>query len=298
MQRRRKMIRRRGRHITPSQVEKVAEKAGRAAPAVALAGVLVGVPHGHHDAAALAGKPDAVAAVIVREAANAQQAAKGRHAAPATGAAEDRSYDVRSGDTLSGIARRYYHNAGDWQWLYHVNDMRVSDPDLIYPGETLRLPSDPPANYPLHGYVPRHATQMAAGSDSNRDYSSAATSARARSGSSSASGRAADVGLSRSTSLSGTLSCGALELLWRKAGGSSSEAVTAAAIAMAESGGSQYATNGSSGTRGYWQISPSWGQMSTYSAIGNAQAAVKISANGSNWNPWTTYTSGAYSGRC
>jgi Lysozyme like domain len=139
---------------------------------------------------------------------------------------------------------------------------------------------------------------MATDSNGDSDYKSATTSAQTRSGSSSASGRAANVGLSQSTSLSGTLSCGSLELLWRKAGGSSSEAVTAAAIAMAESGGSQYATNGSSGTRGYWQISPSWGQMSTYSPMGNAEAAVKISANGANWNPWTTYTSGAYSGRC
>jgi hypothetical protein len=103
---------------------------------------------------------------------------------------------------------------------------------------------------------------------------------------------------SRHTSLSGTLSCAGLEHLWTKAGGSSGQAPTAAAIAMAESGGSQFATNGSSGTRGYWQISPSWGSMSTYNALGNAEAAVRISGNGANWSPWTTYTSGAYAGRC
>ena len=37
-------IRRRGRHSTPSQVEKVALQAGKAAPAVAIAGVLVAGP--------------------------------------------------------------------------------------------------------------------------------------------------------------------------------------------------------------------------------------------------------------
>ena len=37
-------IRRRGRHTTPSQVEKVAQQAGKAAPAVAIAGALVAVP--------------------------------------------------------------------------------------------------------------------------------------------------------------------------------------------------------------------------------------------------------------
>jgi LysM repeat protein len=297
MQRRRKMIRRRGRHITPSQVEKVAVKAGRAAPAVALAGVLVGVPHGDHSAAAAASRPASMIAAFVQEAAKVRHAAAGRHAAPATGAAASRSYDVRSGDTLSSIARRYYHNAGDWQWLYHMNNTQVSDPDLIYPGEKLRLPSDPPAHYTLNGYTGRHAKKMATDSDSDREARSAASGSQSRSGSSSASGWASP-DLSRRTSLTGTLSCGSLELLWRKAGGSSSEAVTAASIAMAESGGSQYATNGSSGTRGYWQIAPSWGQMSTYDALGNAQAAVKISANGANWSPWTTYTSGAYTGRC
>src|ERR1700733_8718117 len=37
-------IRRRGRHTTPSQVEKVAQQAGKAAPAVAIAGALVAAP--------------------------------------------------------------------------------------------------------------------------------------------------------------------------------------------------------------------------------------------------------------
>ena len=46
--RRPRKIRRTGRHTTPSQVEKVAEKAGKAAPAVAIAGVLVtAAPQAH-----------------------------------------------------------------------------------------------------------------------------------------------------------------------------------------------------------------------------------------------------------
>ena len=43
------------------------------------------------------------------------------------------------------------------------------------------------------------------------------------------------------TGLQGTLSCGGLEALWRSAGGAPWAAVTAASIAMAESGGRQYA---------------------------------------------------------
>jgi hypothetical protein len=97
--------------------------------------------------------------------------------------------------------------------------------------------------------------------------------------------------------LSGTLGCTGLEELWQEAGGSPGEAVMAASIAMAESSGQQYATGGV-GERGYWQINPNHGSLSTYDPLGNAKAAVIISADGTNWTPWTTYTSGAYIGRC
>ena len=71
----------------------------------------------------------------------------------------------------------------------------------------------------------------------------------------------------------------------------------AAAIAMAESSGQQFAT-GAVGERGYWEINPDHGSLSTYDPLGNAKAAVIISGDGTNWTPWTTFTSGAYLGRC
>jgi hypothetical protein len=71
----------------------------------------------------------------------------------------------------------------------------------------------------------------------------------------------------------------------------------AASIAMAESSGQQFAT-GAAGERGYWQINPDHGSLSTYDPLGNAKAAVIISDDGANWTPWTTFTSGAYQGRC
>lgn len=95
----------------------------------------------------------------------------------------------------------------------------------------------------------------------------------------------------------GTLGCAGLEALWRSAGGSNSAAFTAAEIAMAESGGNQYAT-GQAGERGYWQINPVNGALSTYDPYGNARAAIILSGNGSNWDAWTTYTQGLYIGRC
>ena len=163
-------IRRRGRHTAPSQVEKVAEKAGKAAPAMAIAGALVAAPQAQH-AFTTAAKPGTVAAADARGAAGAagagqQQGATAtlnsvsahavlvnststaRHAAT-TGPASNTHYKVKSGDTLSGIAAHYYHKAADWQWLYHENDKTISDPNLIYPGETLFVPSDPPANFTL-----------------------------------------------------------------------------------------------------------------------------------------------------
>ena len=98
--------------------------------------------------------------------------------------------------------------------------------------------------------------------------------------------------------LSGNLSCSGLEALWMAAGGSKSEAFMAAEIAMAESGGRQYA-HSPTNDYGYWQINGGHGPaMATYNPIGNAKAAIAISSNGTNWRPWTTYVTGAYRGRC
>src|SRR6202012_2569802 len=76
-----------------------------------------------------------------------------RHAA----VAQSTHHIVRSGDKLSMIADRYYHNAGDWQSLYHENDSTISDPNLIYAGQDLLIPSTVPANFALTNYAPKHA---------------------------------------------------------------------------------------------------------------------------------------------
>jgi LysM repeat protein len=173
---------------------------------------------------------------------------------------QTRSYTVQPGDTLSAIAQRFYGDPADWPWLYQANRSVIQNPDMIYPGEVLNVPYEPPA-------------------------------------SSTASAPAGPTVLTTSAALSGTLSCPGLEELWEQAGGSDAQAVTAASIAMAESSGEQYAT-GPFGERGYWQINPNHGALSTYDPVGNAQAAVIISDDGTDWTPWTTYTTGAYLGRC
>lgn len=94
-----------------------------------------------------------------------------------------------------------------------------------------------------------------------------------------------------------TYSQAQLQDLWVQAGGNPAKAQIASAIAMAESGGKTNATdNDSNGSvdRGLWQINSVHGALSTYSPLANARAAVQLSANGTNWSPWVTFTSGAY----
>jgi LysM repeat protein len=267
---------------------------------MAIAGALVATPHAQHAAAAAATKPKATAAATATVAAAYKAAEK---TAPdsvtaRTAAAETSHYTVRSGDTLSQIAQRFYDHASDWQWLYHENDTTVSNPNLIYPGQTLRVPADAPANFTLSNYTPRHAkpTVPAVSSTDDGDNGGNVVSQSASEGSGSST-TATVSGGSGSTSLGGTLSCSGLEQLWTDAGGSPSAAFMAAEIAMAESGGNQYALSPTD-DYGYWQINASNGSLATFNAYGNARAAITLSDDGTNWSPWTTYTSGAYVGRC
>src|SRR5262249_19200540 len=149
-------------------------------------------------------------------------ASKARHAA-----AKNTYYKVRSGDTLSGIAEHFYHRASNWQWLYHENTRTVSNPDLIYPGQTLLVPGHVPANYTLTGYVPRPAKPSARPDPPAHSTGSASTGHTRASGSGTA--RSAGSGRHRSHHSSGwgsnggggsgTLGCSGLERLWEAAGG-------------------------------------------------------------------------------
>jgi hypothetical protein len=91
----------------------------------------------------------------------------------------------------------------------------------------------------------------------------------------------------------GHYSCGALEQLWIAAGGSTGASHIAADIATAESGGNSWAVSPTDDF-GLWQINGSHGYLATLDPWLNAKAAIIISSDGTNWNPWTTYTSGAY----
>jgi len=50
------------------------------------------------------------------------------------------TYTVVKGDSLSKIAKRVYGKASLWPKIYEANRDQIKDPDLIFPGQLLRLP--------------------------------------------------------------------------------------------------------------------------------------------------------------
>jgi hypothetical protein len=133
------------------------------------------------------------------------------------------------------------HRDRHWQWPYHVNAKTIADPNVIYAGERLSIPLDPPAHYMPTGYQPRHA-------------------------------KPAVHVTSTATASGGTTT--------DNAGSSSGGYVPPS---------SDY---------GLWQINAPNGALATLNPYKSAQSAIILSGDGRNWDAWTTYTSGAYYGRC
>jgi len=59
----------------------------------------------------------------------------------ATGTAGSETlYTVKSGDTLSKIAKEFLGNANAYMEIFNANKDQLSDPDKIKPGQQLRIP--------------------------------------------------------------------------------------------------------------------------------------------------------------
>ncbi len=58
-----------------------------------------------------------------------------------TAGGADRMYIVRSGDSLSKIAQREYGDANKWRRIFDANQDKIKDPDLIHPGQELKIPA-------------------------------------------------------------------------------------------------------------------------------------------------------------
>jgi nucleoid-associated protein YgaU len=51
------------------------------------------------------------------------------------------TYTVNKGDTLSKIAKEFYGSANRWHEIYDANRDQISNPDLIQPGQVLKIPT-------------------------------------------------------------------------------------------------------------------------------------------------------------
>lgn len=51
-----------------------------------------------------------------------------------------KTYTVKSGDTLWAIAAKYYGNGADYKKIFEANTDKISNPNLIYPGQVFSLP--------------------------------------------------------------------------------------------------------------------------------------------------------------
>jgi nucleoid-associated protein YgaU len=49
-------------------------------------------------------------------------------------------YEVKSGDSLSRIAKRVYGDSGAWKQIFEANKDTVKDANKIFPGQKLKVP--------------------------------------------------------------------------------------------------------------------------------------------------------------
>jgi nucleoid-associated protein YgaU len=57
----------------------------------------------------------------------------------AAGGGGSQTYEVKSGDSLSKIAKNY--PGVSWQDIYNANKDQIKDPNMIHPGQQLKIPS-------------------------------------------------------------------------------------------------------------------------------------------------------------
>ena len=60
--------------------------------------------------------------------------------APKPAGAEEKTYTVVAGDSLSKIAKKLYGDTNQWRAIYEANRDQIKDPDLIHPGQKFKIP--------------------------------------------------------------------------------------------------------------------------------------------------------------
>lgn len=56
-------------------------------------------------------------------------------------APKNKTYTVKKGDTLYGIAKKELGDGSKWKEIYNLNKDKIKNPDLIYPDQKLTLPN-------------------------------------------------------------------------------------------------------------------------------------------------------------
>ena len=64
-----------------------------------------------------------------------------RPAPPPPTAKPEQTYTVVSGDNLSKIAKKFYGDSKQWRKIFEANKDTIENPDLIYPGQVLKIPN-------------------------------------------------------------------------------------------------------------------------------------------------------------
>jgi len=54
---------------------------------------------------------------------------------------EAKMYQVQSGDSLSKIAKEFYGDPMKYNLIFEANQPMLKDPNIIHPGQTLRIPA-------------------------------------------------------------------------------------------------------------------------------------------------------------
>jgi LysM repeat protein len=60
----------------------------------------------------------------------------------ASAAAQNKSYTVKSGDTLSKISKEFYGDSNEYMRIFYANRDKIKDPDMINVGQQLIIPPD------------------------------------------------------------------------------------------------------------------------------------------------------------
>lgn len=162
------------------------------------------------------------------------------------------SWTVRSGQTLSSIAKSAYGTGSAWWYIASRNGISASG--VIVAGEVLKL-GPPRRSYPAPPPPPPVTETQ---------------------------------GSSEPPAGSGVLTYSQLEALWEQEDGSAAEAPTAACIAEHESGGDPDANNGADDLGLYQILQSNFPDDNLLDPDVNARDAVILSQDGTNWSDWST----------